>query len=84
LTTVEFEKVLSQGENVTVEFKTWIHAKDMRERISLAVNELVAFADARGGTVYIGVEDDEIVTGCTKYDTQKIMESVYDRTRPRF
>lgn len=28
----EFELVLSQGENLTVEFITWIHAKDMRER----------------------------------------------------
>ena len=30
----EFEQVLSKGENLTVEFKTWIHVKDMRERIS--------------------------------------------------
>ena len=78
----EFEQVLSKGENLTVEFKTWIHAKDMRERISLAVDELVAFANAKGGTVYMGVEDDGTVTGCNRYDTQKIMESIYDRTRP--
>lgn len=82
MTIAEFEQVLSKGENLTVEFKTWIHAKDMRERISLAVDELVAFANAKGGTVYMGVEDDGTVTGCNKYDTQKIMESVYDRTRP--
>lgn len=82
MTITEFEQVLSKGENLTVEFKTWIHAKDMRERISLAVDELVAFANARGGTVYMGVEDDGTVTGCNRYDTQKIMESIYDRTRP--
>lgn len=82
MTTVEFEQVLSQGENLTVEFKTWIYAKDMRECISLAVDELVAFANAKGGTVYMGVEDDGTVTGCTGYDIQKIMESIYDRTRP--
>ncbi|MBD5489381.1 MAG: hypothetical protein HDR13_11420 [Lachnospiraceae bacterium] len=83
LTIAEFEKVLSEGENLTVEFKTWIYAKDMRERISLAVDELIAFANAKGGTVYMGVEDDGTVTGCTEgYDTQKIMESIYDRTRP--
>lgn len=80
--TAEFEQILSRGENLTVEFKTWIHAKDMRERISLAVDELVAFANAKGGTVYMGVEDDGTVTGCAGYDTQKIMESIYDRTRP--
>ena len=64
MTIAEFEQVLSKGENLTVEFKTWVHAKDMRERISLAVDELVAFANAKGGTVYMGVEDDGIVTGC--------------------
>jgi ATP-dependent DNA helicase RecG len=82
LTITEFEQVLSKGENLTVEFKTWIYAKDMRERISLAVDELVAFANAKGGTVYLGVEDDGTVTGCNRYDEQKIMESIYDRTRP--
>ncbi len=82
MTIAEFEQILSKGENLTVEFKTWIYAKDMRERISLAVDELVAFANAKGGTVYMGVEDDGTVTGCNKYDPQKIMESIYDRTRP--
>ena len=82
LTIAEFEQVLSKGENLTVEFKTWIHAKDMRERISLAVDELVAFANAKGGTVYMGVEDDGTVTGCNRDDAQKIIESIYDRTRP--
>lgn len=82
MTIAEFEQVLSKGEGLTVEFKTWIHAKDMRERISLAVDELVAFANAKGGTVYMGVEDDGEVTGCIGYDAQKIMESIYDRTRP--
>ena len=56
--------------------------KDMRERISLVVDELIAFANAKGGIVYMGVEDDGTVTGCTEYDVQKIMESIYDRTRP--
>lgn len=82
MTTAEFEQVLSKGENLTVEFKTWILAKDMRERISLVVDELVAFANAKGGTVYMGIEDDGTVTGCNGYDVQKIMEAIYDRTRP--
>lgn len=51
LTISDFEKVLLEGESLTVEFKTWIHVKDMKERISLAVDELVAFANAKGGTV---------------------------------
>lgn len=82
LTIEDFEKDLAAGESVTVEFKSWIKAKDMRERISLAVEELIAFANTKGGTVYFGVEDDGTVTGCDKYDCQKIMESIYDRTRP--
>ncbi len=79
---IDFERLLIAGESLTVEFKTWIHAKDMRERISLLVDELVAFANAKGGTVYLGVEDDGTVTGCKDYDIQRIMESIYDRTRP--
>lgn len=82
VTTAEFEQILSNGENLTVEFKTWINVKTTKERVSLAVDELVAFANAKGGTVYMGVEDDGNVTGCTQYDVQKIMESIYDRTRP--
>ena len=29
----------------------------------------------KGGTGYMGVEDDGTVTGCNGYDAQKIMES---------
>lgn len=78
----EFEKILIELETETVEFKSWIHTKDMKERISLVVDELIAFANAKGGTVYLGVEDSGEVTGCFKYDEQKIMESIYDKTRP--
>ena len=41
----EFEKILIELETETVEFKSWIHTKDMRERISLVVDELIAFAN---------------------------------------
>lgn len=82
MTIEKFEKDLAVGESVTVEFKSWIKAKDMRERISLAVEELIAFANTKGGVLYFGVEDNGEVTGCEKYDCQKIMESIYDRTRP--
>ena len=82
MTSAELEQILSKGENLTVEFKSWVHVKDMKERISLAVDEFVAFANAKGGTVYLGIEDDGTVVGCTDYDMQKIMESIYDRIRP--
>ena len=78
----EFKKDLIAGESITVVFKSWIKAKDMKERISLAVDELIAFANTKGGILYFGVEDNGEVTGCNKYDCQRIMESIYDRTRP--
>ena len=78
----EFSIILSSGESLHTEFKSWKKAGNMKERIKLAVDELVAFANAKGGTVYFGVEDDGTVTGCEKYDTQSIIEAIYDKTRP--
>lgn len=79
----EFREILSNGETLTVEFKSWVNASSMKERVNLAVNELVAFANARGGTVYFGVEDNGKVTGCSdKLDTQQFIEAIYDKTRP--
>lgn len=80
----EFKKILDKGETDTVEFKSWINAKNQREIVSLAVDELIAFANYKGGTVYFGVEDNPIkVTGCDKnYDSQRIIEAIYDKTRP--
>ena len=62
LTIPELRRILSGGESQTVEFKSWIHAGDARKRTQLAVKELVAFANARGGTLFFGVEDDGSVT----------------------
>ena len=80
----EFKKILDKGETDAVEFKSWIKAKNQKEIISLAVDELIAFANHRGGTVYFGVEDNPVeVTGCDrKYDSQRIIEGIYDKTRP--
>lgn len=79
----EFENVLKKGESTNVEFKSWIKASNMKERIALVVDELIAFAKSKGGTVYLGVEDNGIVTGCIgNYDLQGIVEAIYDKTRP--
>lgn len=80
----EFKKILDKGETDTVEFKSWVNAKNQREIVSLAVDELIAFANYKGGTIYFGVEDNPIkVTGCDKnYDSQRIIEAIYDKTRP--
>lgn len=49
--TEEFKEILDVGENDTVEFKSWINARNVKEIISLAVDELIAFANNKGGTV---------------------------------
>lgn len=79
---LDFEKIIEEGEGLTVEFKSWKKEKSTKDRINLVVDELIALANARGGTVYFGIEDDGEVTGCFDYDCQKLIESIYDRTRP--
>lgn len=84
MTTEEFRKILDKGETDTVEFKSWIKARNQKEIIALAVDELIAFANHKGGTVFFGVEDKHVeVTGCDRnYDGQRIIEGIYDKTRP--
>ena len=77
------KKIIEQGETTTVEFKSWTKANSMKERINLVVPELIAFANSKGGTVYLGIEDNGDVTGCSgNYDLQNICESIYEKTRP--
>ena len=76
----EFKKIIAEGETSTVEFKSWKKASGMKERVKLAVDELIAFANAKGGTLFFGVEDDGTVTGCDKVDVQRLLESIYDKT----
>ncbi|MBP3239508.1 MAG: ATP-binding protein [Oribacterium sp.] len=80
MTLKEFENVITNGESQTVEFKSWINTPTMKERISLAVDELMAFANANGGTVYFGVEDDGTITGCTKYDCQNLISKYLEKS----
>lgn len=84
MTEEEFKKILDKGETDTVEFKSWVKARNMKEIISLAVDELIAFANSKGGTVYFGVEDNPVeVTGCNQnYDGQRMIEGIYDKTIP--
>lgn len=82
MTQQEFKEILHKKETDTVEFKPWVNVRNMKEIISLAVDELIAFANSKGGTVYFGVEDNPVVvTGCDRnYDGQRIIEGIYDRT----
>ena len=80
MTEQEFKEILETEETDTVEFKSWINTRNMKEIISLAVDELIAFANTKGGTVFFGVEDKPIeVTGCDRnYDGQRIIEGMIE------
>ena len=39
------QEALKTGESIDTEFKSWIKVSNMRERISLAVDELIAFVN---------------------------------------
>ena len=79
----DFAEILKIGESIDTEFKSWNKVSDMKKRINLAVDELIAFANNKGGTLYFGVEDNGEVTGCDgNYDLQNIIESIYEKTRP--
>ena len=79
----DFAEILKIGESINTEFKSWNKVSDMKKRIDLAVDELIAFANNKGGTLYFGVEDNGEVTGCDgNYDLQNIIESIYEKTRP--
>ena len=84
MTEEKFKEILDKKETDTVEFKSWVNARNMKEIILLAVDELIAFANSKGGTVYFGVEDNPVVvTRCDRnYDGQRIIEGIYDRTVP--
>lgn len=79
----DFAEILKIGESINTEFKSWNKVSDMKKRINLAVDELIVFANNKGGTLYFGVEDNGEVTGCDgNYDLQNIIESIYEKTRP--
>ena len=79
----DFAEILKIGESINTEFKSWNKVSDMKKRINLAVDELIDFANNKGGTLYFGVEDNSEVTGCDgNYDLQNIIESIYEKTRP--
>ena len=55
MTNKELEKILTQGESYTIEFKRSI-SKDIK-------NEICSFVNSSGGQIFIGVDDDNTVCG---------------------
>lgn len=79
---MDINEIIQQGESKYVEFKSWIKATK-KELMNILTNEAVGFANADGGIILVGVEDDGEVTGCDHYDEQNIIESIYDKTIPK-
>ena len=79
----EVLKLIEKGETATVEFKSWEKAKNFKDRIELALPEIIAMANSSGGQLFFGVEDvTGEISGCKNYDVQNIIESIYDKTVP--
>lgn len=78
LTKLELLETIAGGEDSTVEFK-----EDVSQRSDMA-NEMIAFANAHGGRLLIGVADDGRVVGVSNPDqvAQQITSIAHDRCRP--
>ena len=55
MTNKELQRFISQGESETIEFKTSF-SKEVIETV-------VAFANTKGGSIFIGVGDDGVILG---------------------
>lgn len=74
--------IIAKGESIDVEFKSWVKVKE-KELMKILTKEAVGMANTKGGVILVGVEDNGEITGCNNYDTQNILESIYDRTIPK-
>ena len=70
MTTQELLQKISNGEDSFTQFKENIHNDD-----KLAM-ELVAFSNAQGGMLIVGVRDDGHISGLSKEDIQRINQLI--------
>ncbi len=80
---MDIKGIISKGERIDVEFKSWKMIRDKKELMKILTKESVALANTKGGVILLGIEDNGEITGCENYDTQNILESIYDRTMPK-
>lgn len=55
--------VIAQGEGMTTEFKEWVPADASHNKSHELIKAVVAFANMKGGTIFIGVDDNGEITG---------------------
>lgn len=77
MTTTELLEVIRNGENSGIEFK-----RDDIDNRELA-KELVALTNHWGGSLLLGVEDDQSISGVTREDLEEwVMQACRDKIRP--
>ena len=79
MTLKELNRIAEKGENQTVEFKKKV---DFPEKV---VKEVVAFANTEGGNLFIGIEDDGMVSGL-KYpdeETYSLNKAIDSMCKPK-
>jgi len=64
---VALSEALEEGEGETIEFKDWIPVDRGQAKSVEYLETLVAFGNAKGGTLYIGVDDRGEVTGVARH-----------------
>ena len=74
-TLTELIEKVHLGEDATIEFK-----REMPRRSNLA-DEIAAFANAKGGVILIGVDDDSEIIGLDKADLDKAEKAVVEICR---
>jgi len=76
----------SEFEDETLDFKSC--PKDKKKLLRLALEYAVCFANRRGGTLVLGVNDkatglDKVLEGCPAADIEEIKRYIYDNTSPQ-
>ncbi len=68
----QLRDALEHGESETVEFKVWVPASRAKGKSYELLKAATAFANNRGGVIYIGVTDDCEVVGIEKQLRQEV------------
>jgi ATP-dependent DNA helicase RecG len=66
--------LIEQGESNTLEFKRQIEAR--QGNIDEFVESIVAFANAKGGIILLGVDDDTTIHGLSDKDSEERISSI--------
>jgi hypothetical protein len=66
------QAALQEGESDHVEFKRWVRLDETSDKIGELITTTCAFANARGGEIFVGISDD-----ATIYDLRKDLRQLY-------